>query len=390
MKYLALWVSGPEDSPSNTNLHKDSSRLKRLADEGWSGRVQLQTTLPTQDEFISILPILGYDPNQCYNGEGSILAARAGIHLEKEDVAFCCDLVTLKHAQEGYYFQKFGPKIALEMAPSDRADDELGKELIREINEQLGTESIVFYPVSNFSHLMVWVGGKSKIQTVSTEEISGQSIFSSLPKGEGGNILTRCMEVASQFLQQHPLNEERIAQEKSPLNGIWLSRPGKAIELATWEERYNLRGAVIAEDAVIHGLANLTGLTSVEITGTEEKPLKDRLTALSKGVVKSLSAEDFVFVHISSGKNDQGTFVPAFNDCFLAPVLDILEKEGNWRFLFIESAGLKRFPRKSSHIPIEKEVFFLIASPGISKKSGLTLKESWQLMPRFIHGGEWK
>jgi 2,3-bisphosphoglycerate-independent phosphoglycerate mutase len=390
MKFLALWVSGTESSVSNPTLHSESSCLKRLTDSGWSGKLKIDSTLPTRDEYLSILPVLGYDPNRYYNGEGSLLAARAGVHLEKEDVAFCCDLVTLKHPQDGYFFPKFSSKIVLETFPADSAENELGKELIREINEQLGTESIVFYPVKNFSHLMVWVGGKSKIQTISAEEISGQPISSFLPKGDGANILTRCMEVASQFLQQHPLNEERIAQEKPPLNGIWFSQPGKAMELPTWEERFHLRGALFAEEGLIQGMAALAGLTLVEITGIEEKPFKDRCLSLSKGVIKSLGAEDFVFVHLSLGKEDSQSIVRIFDEYLMAPLLDYIEKEKSWKILFMESAGLTPFPDKRSRQPIAKEVSFLIASPETKKKTGLVLKEPFQLMSRFMNGEEWK
>jgi len=387
MKYLSVLFSGTKDSLLSPNHQQEAPFLTRLLTDGYSGKIQAGTTLATQDDYVSILPILGYDPNRYYNGEGSLLAARAGVHLEKDDVAFCCDLVTLKHAQDGYFFSKFGPKITLEHLISDTVDDELGKELIREINEQLGTESIVFYPVKNISHLMVWVGGKTKIQTVSPEQMSGKPISPYLPKGDGANILTRCMEVASQFLQQHPLNEERNAQNLAPVNGIWFSRPGRAMELETWEERYDLRGALIAEDGMIQGIGHLAGLSSIEISDTEDTPLIERCLARVKGVIKSFGTEDFVFVHFSAGKSDHENIVQTIDQSFVAPIVDHLEKSGDWKILFMESPPFGVFPRKMPYLPIDKQVTFLIASPGLKKKTGVVLKEAFQLMPRFIKGG---
>ena len=125
MKYLVVLVNGSNFSLSSPDIQKEAPHIKRLLDEGFSGKIHAGTNVATQDEFISILPVLGYDPNRCYSGEGSLLAARAGVHLERDDVAFCCDLVTLKHLQEGYFFQKFGPKVLLEHFPDETIEDEM-------------------------------------------------------------------------------------------------------------------------------------------------------------------------------------------------------------------------------------------------------------------------
>jgi len=258
--------------------------------------------------------------------------------------------------------------------------------LIREINVQLGTESIVFYPVKNISHLMVWVGGKAKIQTFPPEEIAGKVIFPYLPRGDGANILTRCMEVASQFLQEHPLNEERNAQELAPINGLWFSRPGKAMELETWKELYELRGALIAEDGMIQGIGQLAGLTPVEIFETKESSLKERCLARVKGVLKSLGTEDFVFVHLSTGENDLEDFPQTIDKNFVGPLLEHLEKSGDWKILFMESPSFIDFPRRMPYLPIDKPISYLIASPS-KRIPNPVLKEAYQLMPRFIKGG---
>ncbi|MHB8481420.1 MAG: alkaline phosphatase family protein [Nitrospiria bacterium] len=392
MKYIAVLASGINPCLSNQKLEKDAPRLKRLLDHGILGKLQARTGVSTQDEYISFLPVLGYDPGICYKGEGSLLAARAGVHLEKEDVAFCCDLVTLKHPQEGYTFPKFGPKIVMESLPPDAFSDEEGKELIREINAQFGTESIVFYPVKNTFHLMVWVGGKSKLQSVSPNEMVGKPVSSYLPKGEGSNTLIRCMEVTSQFLQQHPVNEERMAQGKKPANGIWISRPGKAMDLATWKDLYDLRGTMIADDDLIQGVGQLAGFARVEYAETGSQTFKDRCALKAKAVIKSLAGHDFVFVHLRIDENEKEGAVHDIDRLFLSPVLEQLEKiEKNtgWRFLFMETAPFSEFPGPLPPQPVEKEVSFLISSPGQSKKTGLALQKGYQLMPRFINGGPW-
>ncbi|MBI3351030.1 MAG: hypothetical protein HY036_00475, partial [Nitrospirae bacterium] len=298
-------------------------------------------------------------------------------------------LVTLKHQKEGYTFQKFGPKIVMENLPEDALSDEEGKELIREINEQFGTESIVFYPVKNTSNLMVWVAGKSKFQMALPNEMIGKPLSSCLPRGDGANTLIRCMEVASQFLQQHPINEERVSQGKQPANGIWFSRPGKAMELPAWEDLYELRGTMIADDDLIQGIGQLTGFSRVEYAETGTQTLKDRCSLKAKAVIKTLTGHDFVFVHLRIDKNEKEGAVQAIDQLFLAPVLEQLRQNSDWRVLFMETAPFSDFPRPMTPGPIEKEISFLISSPGQQKKTGLAFQKVFQLMPRFINGGPW-
>ncbi len=390
MKYVVALVSGMASPLSGKNLQGEAPHLKQLLDQGYSGKLNAGTKISTRDEYISLLPVLGYDPAVSYKGEGSLLAALASVHLEKEDVAFCCDLVTLRHAQEGYFFPKFGPKVILEKLPLSSLSDEEGKELIREINEQVGTESIVFYPVKNICHLMVWVGGKTNIRSFPPVEAVGKPIFSYLPKGDGANTLIRCMEVASQFLQQHFLNEERIAQEKPPVNGIWLSEPGKALDLPTWEDLYGIRGEMIAEDDFMKGIGQLAGLSQVEYQGAENQNFKERCDAKAKAAIKSLGGHDFVFIYIPVDQHNQAGALQTIDQAFLGPVMEHLSKNSDWKFLFMEGSLVGEFPGKMTYAPVEKEISFLVSSPGGNKKSGMVVKEGHLLMPRFIKGGSWE
>ncbi len=66
------------------------------------GEIGLVKTVP--DGFIpgseiANLSILGYDPHLYYRGRGPLEAASLGIRLQPDDIAFRCNLVTLK--QEG-------------------------------------------------------------------------------------------------------------------------------------------------------------------------------------------------------------------------------------------------------------------------------------------------
>ena len=46
---------------------------------------------------VANLSILGYDPHRYYSGRAPLEAASIGVKLGKNDVAFRCNLVTLKY-----------------------------------------------------------------------------------------------------------------------------------------------------------------------------------------------------------------------------------------------------------------------------------------------------
>ena len=63
------------------------------------GEIGLVKTVPdgfTPGSEIANLSILGYDPSLYYRGRGPLEAASLGIRLQPDDIAFRCNLVTLK------------------------------------------------------------------------------------------------------------------------------------------------------------------------------------------------------------------------------------------------------------------------------------------------------
>ncbi len=57
--------------------------------------------------------------------------------------------------------------------------------LIEEIDSKLGSDRIRFYPGVSYRHLMVWKGGKDKIDCTPPHDIQDKDIQDYLPRGEG-------------------------------------------------------------------------------------------------------------------------------------------------------------------------------------------------------------
>ena len=71
-------------------------RLDQLAHSGHLGRFQTPGESRLLRGALALLSLLGYETAKCYAGSGPFAAAGLEVKLEKHDVAFLCDLVTLR------------------------------------------------------------------------------------------------------------------------------------------------------------------------------------------------------------------------------------------------------------------------------------------------------
>ena len=73
-------------------------------------------------------------------------------------------------------------------------------------------------------------------------DITGKPFEPFLPKGRGGSWLRGLMEESARLLAEHPVNQKRILEGKSPANMIWLWGQGTAPKMPSFHERFGLRG----------------------------------------------------------------------------------------------------------------------------------------------------
>ena len=103
MKYVLIVPDGMADEPiaelgNKTPLEAARTpNMDALAKKGFSGMVQTipQGMPPGSD--IGNLSLLGYDPAQIFSGRAPLEAANMGVFLNDNEVAFRCNLVTLKN-----------------------------------------------------------------------------------------------------------------------------------------------------------------------------------------------------------------------------------------------------------------------------------------------------
>lgn len=107
------------------------------------------------------------------------------------------------------------------------------------------------------------------------------------------------MEESVPVLENHPINQKRIAQGKNPANMIWLWGQGKAPQLPTFKERFNLTGAVISAVDVIKGIGYYAGLRIFEVEGATGY-FDTNYEGKAEKALEALRQDDFVFVHVEA------------------------------------------------------------------------------------------
>jgi 2,3-bisphosphoglycerate-independent phosphoglycerate mutase len=267
------------------------------------------------------------------------------VSVTEHDVVYRCTMVTLKPegGKSGGEIKKLGPHVIMDDATAGLIETEEARELIDAINEQLGSETIQFYPGAGHRHLMVWVNGKARAVCVDPQTILGRSIANALPTGDGADILRKLMDASHLILRDHPVNDERMASGKKPANCVWLWGEGRAVLWPSLTEKYRVTGAVVATSDVHRGVGLCAGLVATDPDRLAGGDLRTKATV----ALSEFAKKDFVYVH--AGLTDEvvhGTDIKAkvrgieeFDRDFVGPLVEGLAKQGPYRFLVVCDHG---------------------------------------------------
>ena len=271
--------------------------LDHLACHGELGRLGVPRELRRFSGEMALLAFLGYDPHKWYTGPGPFEGVSMEVVLDAHDVAYLCHLVTLRGEDGWGDGKKLGSQLFMADPFGGGVDTEDARELIDTINEQLVSENIQFYMGHHHRHLMVWVGGSSKVVCRNPQEALGQPIDTYLPTGDGAQIVRELMEASRPILCHHPVNQERLNGGLKPANCLWLWGPGKPVELPPLKERWPGKGTVISPDGPYVGVGTTAGLQTVKVENAGEGDIA-WLQALAKMTSTALETQDLVCVHV--------------------------------------------------------------------------------------------
>jgi 2,3-bisphosphoglycerate-independent phosphoglycerate mutase len=305
MKYIVLLGDGMADRPNaqlggKTCLQAAKTpNLDRLATLGQVGMVH---TIPEgfpPGSDVANLTVMGYDPRKYYSGRSPLEAASIGVELGPDDVAYRCNFVTLRITGGKSSSSGAVRRAMMEDFSAGHISTEEARLLIEEIDSKLGSDRIRFYPGVSYRHLMVWKGGKEKIECTPPHDIQDKSIQDYLPRGEGDDIINALMEESIALLAAHPVNKTRQENGKRTANSIWLWGQGRRPMMPTFKEKYGLEGSMISAVDLTKGIGIYAGFDVISVPGATGW-IDTNYVGKAEHALWALKTKDFVYVHVEA------------------------------------------------------------------------------------------
>jgi 2,3-bisphosphoglycerate-independent phosphoglycerate mutase len=305
MKYIILLGDGMADRPHADLGGKTCLQAARtpnmdlLASRGQVGMVRTVPEGFPPGSDVANLTVMGYDPRKYYTGRSPLEAASIGVELGPDDVAFRCNLVTLRLTGGKSAVSGKGRRAIMEDFSAGHITTQEARILIEEIDSKLGSEHLRFYPGVSYRHLMVWKGGKDKIECTPPHDIQDKDILDYLPRGEGDDVINALIEASTELLLAHPVNKARQENGKRMANSIWLWGQGRRPSMPTFKEKFGIEGSMISAVDLTKGIGIYAGFEVINVPGATGW-LDTNYVGKAEHALFSLKTKDIVYVHVEA------------------------------------------------------------------------------------------
>jgi len=363
------------------------------------GEIGLVRTIP--DGFnpgseIANLSIFGYDPVRYYTGRGPLEAASLRVNLAAVDIAFRCNLVTLKFR---------GNEIVMEDFSAGHITDEEARKIIAGLNKEMGTKEIQFYAGVSYRHLMVLKNGAArfssleKLELTPPHDIIGKEISPFLPQPE--EPVLALMKESQRLLKNHPVNQAREAKGLLPANSIWLWGQGRSPQMVTLKERFGMDGYVISAVHLIKGIGMLAGLEVLEVPGITGY-FDTNYDGKAQYTLRGLREKDFVYVHVEA-PDEAGHMgdlrlkidaIEAFDEKIVGAILKGMEEFKRYKVLVLPDHPTPLSVRTHTADPVPYVIYSnedgALSAHGkrfdevSASRSGISIEKGFELIERFF------
>ena len=273
--------------------YADTPYMDKLAGLGVTGRMKTVADGFHPGSEVANMAVLGYDLPTVYEGRGVLEAASIGYDLKPGEMAMRCNLVCV----EGDILKNHS---------SGHITTEEADELIRFLNEKLGSDRIQFYTGVYYRHLLVVKGGDKRLDCTPPHDVPLHPfrplmIKPEVPEAqETAELLDDLILKSQEILKNHPVNLRRIAAGKDPANSIWPWSPGYRPAMRTMQEMYGIKqGSVISAVDLIRGIGVYAGLKVIDVQGATG--LYDtNYEGKAHAALDALKTNDFVYLHVEA------------------------------------------------------------------------------------------
>ena len=402
MKYVIIVGDGMADYPVESLGGKTplmvarTPYMDRMANQGEIGLVRTVPDGFNPGSEIANLSIFGYDPVRYYTGRGPLEAASLRVNLSADDIAFRCNLVTLKFR---------GSEILMEDFSAGHITDEEASKIIADLNNEMGASGIQFHAGVSYRHLMVLKNGAAKfsglekLELTPPHDIIGKEISPFLPQTEAP-VLT-LMKESQRVLKNHPVNQARETKGLPPANSIWLWGQGHSPQMVTMKERFGMDGYVISAVHLIKGIGMLAGLEVLEVPGATGY-FDTNYDGKARYALRGLREKDFVYVHVEA-PDEAGHMgdlqlkidaIEAFDEKIVGAILEGMKEFKRYKILVLPDHPTPLSVRTHTADPVPYVICSNEKSPisahgttfdeASAGRSGICIEKGFELIERFL------
>ncbi|MBI2104637.1 MAG: hypothetical protein HYT90_03515 [Candidatus Omnitrophica bacterium] len=280
--------------------------------------------------------LLGLDPLDADAAPGCCYADAAGLALEPDETAWCCELITQR---DGRVIDPTAGRIPTkESAP-----------LLQALDAELGSDARRWKPGTGSHHVFLArepaLAADARRAVGPPEPLVGRAWKRHLPAGATGEALRALLERASAVLEAHPVNRVRVDLGENPANMVWLWGAGAAGPSRPFAERTGLTGTIVSNSFLLRGLSHRLGLGWAEGPASFTEAALQRLW---KAAAPLLERQDLLYVHLRVESGDPVERLCAMeriDQLLLKPLTDLLPRLGPWRLLAaVDDRALRAAP----------------------------------------------
>ncbi|MFX1558571.1 MAG: cofactor-independent phosphoglycerate mutase [Promethearchaeota archaeon] len=303
MKYIILICDGAADWPiedlSNKTIFEatDTPSMDWIASHGKMGMLK---TIPEGMEpgsECAIMTIMGYRPEKDLTGRGPLEALSAGVSINKTDIVFRCNLITIN---EGL----------IEDYSAGHITTEESKSLIGYIQTQLKENGVDFFPGVQYRHILRLDGNRfsENIKFTPPHDQLGKLYKEFLPKSndpddekaiETANFFNKLIEKSNKLLIEHEINKIRAKNGKRMATHIWPWSGGKKPNIELFSKKYGLNGSIISAVDLVFGIGIAAGLNPIHVEGATGLP-DTNYQGKVNAALDALKEKDLVFLHVEA------------------------------------------------------------------------------------------
>ena len=387
MKYVVILGDGMADMPSEKLGGKtplDVAKKPNIDKICKMGEIGTVKTVP--DGFapgsdVANLSVMGYNPQKYYTGRSPLEAVSMGIDVLPTDTTFRTNVVTL--SDEENYEEK-----TMVDYSSDEISTEEARQLIKAVDDVLGTDEYQFFGGISYRHLLLWHTDIEEIRLTPPHDITGKKIKDYLPSSP---VMMDLMKKSYDILKDHPINKSRIERGLRPANSIWMWGQGKKASLMPFEEKYGIKGAVISAVDLVKGIAICADMENIDVEGATGN-VDSNFDGKAKAAIDALKRNDFVYIHMEAPDESGHHFdkdakilsIELIDEKVVGPIYQYLESSGeDFAFLIMPDHPTPIDIGTHTSDPVPYAVYY----SNEPKNCGLSYTEENGKKGNFIHDG---